>query len=193
MLSAQFTWFLTLGLVLATVADCHFGSGSGSKPNHCQNNGPDCQSTQTVDSGIVRWWVSNPAELGRLSAGRPANASIDWIKALAFALCEHYLIKIAFSTTMDMFLHALQLVISINFELVFYLWYLEFLPITAVNNSVMNKEICALPWLPNMQHLILFRLYWHTFSGSCREHVAVVFASQGCQWLLNGCLQPIGK
>jgi hypothetical protein len=54
-----------------------------------------------------------------LSAGRPANVSVDSIKALAFALCEYYPIKIAFSTTMDMFLHALQLGISINFELVF--------------------------------------------------------------------------
>jgi hypothetical protein len=36
------------------------------------------------------------------------------------------------------------------------------------------------------------RLRWHSFSGCRREHVAVVFASKGCQYLINGCPQPIG-
>jgi hypothetical protein len=30
-------------LVLATVPDRHFGSGSGSKPNRCQIGSPGCQ------------------------------------------------------------------------------------------------------------------------------------------------------
>jgi len=32
-----------VGQVLATVPDCHFGSGSGTKLNHCANGGPNCQ------------------------------------------------------------------------------------------------------------------------------------------------------
>jgi len=41
--------------------------------------------------------------------------------ALAFGGCEYYFIKIAFSTTKDMFLDAFQLAISNNLEFVFYL------------------------------------------------------------------------
>jgi len=52
---------------------------------------------------------------------RPPGPSRDSIKAPAFAVCEYYHIKITFSTTKDMSLHALQLVISMNLELVFYL------------------------------------------------------------------------
>jgi hypothetical protein len=41
------------GLVLATVPDHHFGSGSGSELNHAQIRGPDCQCTGIVNLGMV--------------------------------------------------------------------------------------------------------------------------------------------
>jgi len=47
--------------------------------------------------------------------------------------------------TKDTFLHALQLSISINLESVFDVRYIVFLSILAVNNSVMNPEISAMP------------------------------------------------
>jgi len=56
-------------------------------------------------------------------------------------------------------LHALQLSIPINLESVFYISSIVFLPIRAVNNSVMNVKICAMPWLPNMQQLKLLTLH----------------------------------
>ena len=46
---------LVLGVVLATVPDRLFGSGSGPNPNRGQIAGPGCQSTRTVNSGTVRW------------------------------------------------------------------------------------------------------------------------------------------
>ena len=87
--------------------------------------------------------------------------------------------------------HALQLAISINLELVFCLWWIWFLPIWAVNNSILNMKISSMGWLPNMQQLKQLTLRWRSFPGCGREHVAVVFASSGCQYLINGCLQPI--
>ena len=62
----------------------------------------------------------------------------------------------------------------------------------AVINSVMCAKIGAMPWLWIMQNLQLLTLRWCSFSVSSREHVAVVFDPRGCQYLLNGCLQPIG-
>jgi len=61
-----------------------------------------------------------------------------------------------------------------------------------VKNSVKNVKIRAMPWLPNMQQLKLLSLCWRSFSGFDREHVTVVFPSQGCKYQLNGCVQPIG-
>jgi hypothetical protein len=43
-----------------------------------------------------------------------------------------------------MFLYALQFAIYINLESVFYHWYIGFLPIIAVNNSVMNVKISTM-------------------------------------------------
>jgi hypothetical protein len=54
-------------VVLATVPDRHFGSGSGSKLNRCQIGGPGCQHTRTVNSGTVRCKSPNPSGLGGLS------------------------------------------------------------------------------------------------------------------------------
>jgi len=46
----SFSW-----LVLATVLEGHFGSGSGSNLNRCQSGGPGCQLTWTINLGTVRW------------------------------------------------------------------------------------------------------------------------------------------
>jgi len=67
-----------------------------------------------------------------------------------------------------------------------------FLPIKVVNNTVMCEKIHTMPWLQNMQDLKLLTLHWRSVSGCSREHVAVDFPSKGCQYLINGCLQPIG-
>jgi len=48
-------WELHLCVVLATVPDRHFGTGSRSKPNCCQIGGPGRQSTRTAHSGTVPW------------------------------------------------------------------------------------------------------------------------------------------
>jgi len=84
-----------------------------------------------------------------------------------------------------------QFTISINLVSVFQLRYMVFLPSKAVNNTVMHTKIRAMPCLRNMQVLKLLTLRWCSFSGCRREHVADVFASKGCQYLINGCPQPI--
>jgi len=56
----------------------------------------------------------------------------------------------------------------------------------------MCAMICAMPRLRNMQDLQLLMFHWRWFSGCSREHGAVVIAVKGCQYLINGCLQPIG-
>jgi len=55
----------------------------------------------------------------------------------------------------------------------------------------MNAKICAMPWLPDMPQVILLKHRWHSFWACDREHVTVVYPSKGCQYLINGCLQPI--
>ena len=75
-----------LNVVLATVPDCHFGSGSGSEPNCCQIGGPGCHHTRSVDSGTVRCKSPNPSELGGLSAGRTVGPSVDLYNVLVFAV-----------------------------------------------------------------------------------------------------------
>ena len=74
-------------IVLATVPDRQFGSGSGYKLNSGQIGGPGHQETRTVHSGTVRWGTTNPSELGMFSAGRPVGPAIDSYKALVFAVC----------------------------------------------------------------------------------------------------------
>jgi len=44
-----------VGVVLATVADSHFGSRSWSNPNCCHIGGPGCQYTGNVNLATVRW------------------------------------------------------------------------------------------------------------------------------------------
>ena len=69
---------------------------------------------------------------------------------------------------------------------------LLFFPVKAANiwymyccNESENK-------LPKIRSFKLLTLRSHSFSGCGSEHVAVVFPSKGCQYLWNGCLQPIG-
>jgi len=174
------------------VPDRHFGIRSRSKLNHCQIGNPGRHWIRTVNSCTARWYDPNPSELGGLSVGRPAGPSIDSYKALVFAVCQYYLIKVAFSTTNNTFLHALQFAISINVESVFYFWYIVLSLIRGDKNYLMSAKICAMPWLPNMQELKLMTLHWCPFSGCGSEHVPDVFASKGCQYLINGCLQPSG-
>jgi len=73
------------GIVLATVLDRQFRSGTRSEPNRCQIGGPGCQYTRTINSGPVRCKSPNPSELGGLSAGRPAGPSVDLYNVLVFA------------------------------------------------------------------------------------------------------------
>ena len=73
-------------VVLATVPDRHFGSGSWSEPNRRQIGGPGCQHTRTVDSDRVRCKSPNPSGLGGLSAGRTAGPSVDLYNVLVFAV-----------------------------------------------------------------------------------------------------------
>jgi len=74
----------------------------------------------------------------------------------------------------------------------FFVWYIEFMPIKAVISVVMCSNICTIPWWPSMQEQQLLTLRWRSFSECGRERVAVVFVPKGCQYLINGCLQPIG-
>jgi len=73
-----------------------------------------------------------------------------------------------------------------------YLWYIGFMPIKDVNDSGMCTKIRTMPQLRNIHNLQLLTLYWHSYSGCGWEHVAVIFAPDGCQYVIHGCLQPIG-
>jgi len=75
-----------------------------------------------------------------------------------------------------------------HFGSVFFPWYVVFVPLMAVNSSVMCLNIQAMPWLPNMQDQTLLTLCWRSFSECSREWVAFVFARKGCQYRINGCL-----
>jgi len=50
----------------------------------------------------------------------------------------------------------------------------------------------AMPWLRNMQDLKLLTLRYPAFSGFGTEFDAGVFDSNGCQYLINRCWEPIG-
>lgn len=76
-------WYILYpGIVIATVLDSHFGSGSGSRPNHCQIGGPGCRQSRTINLGTCRWKSPNQTESGGLLAGPPAGPSIASYKAL---------------------------------------------------------------------------------------------------------------
>jgi len=179
-------------VVFTTVPDRHFRFASGSKPNIGQIGGAGFQHSPTVNSGMFWWWTDNPSDLAGLYPGRPAGPSIDLYKDLAFNIFQYNCIKVALSSTNDIFLHALQLAILIDLESVFYLWKSGFLPIRTVNeNSVMNGILRVMLRLPNMQELKLLMFRWHSCSGWDWEHIAVDTASRGCQNFMNWCLQPM--
>jgi hypothetical protein len=73
-------------LVLVTVLDCLFGSGSGSELNRCQIGGRGCHYTRTVNWCTVRCKSPNQSGLGGLSAGCPAGPSVDVFNVLVFAV-----------------------------------------------------------------------------------------------------------
>jgi len=69
---------------------------------------------------------------------------------------------------------------------------LSLLPIKAASTSVIHKSDQITVYLPDLQNHKSLTLCWLSFSGCVREHVAVVFPSEGCHYLRNRCLQPIG-
>jgi len=75
----------SIGLVLATVLDCRFKSGSRSKLNDCQRSCPDRHFTRTVNWNMIRCKSPSQSELGWLSADCPAGLSTDSDNSLAFA------------------------------------------------------------------------------------------------------------
>jgi hypothetical protein len=72
--------------VIATVQDCHFGSGSGLEPNRHQIGSPGRQYTRTVNSGTVQTKSPHPSELGGSSVRPPAGPFVNIYTALAFAI-----------------------------------------------------------------------------------------------------------
>jgi len=127
-------------LVLATVPDRHFRSGSGSEPNRCQIGRWGCQHTRTVDSGTVRCKSPNPSGLGGLSAGRTAGPSVDLYNVLVFAVAYLNIIKIRYLTANDLFLDVLQSATLIILEYVFCL-----LPVAFFAREVVNSSAMAAP------------------------------------------------
>ena len=97
-----------------------------------------------------------------------------------------------YSSANDLLLHILQFAISIDLESVLFLWCIVFFSMEAVNSFVMYSNIRAIPWFANMQDKKLLMLRKQSFYECGREPVAVVFAPEGCQYLNNGFLQPIG-
>lgn len=81
--------------------------------------------------------------------------------------------------------------ISINLQSVVFIWYVVCFTSNADHHSGIYTKICVISSLPNSQGLTLIMLNWVSFSGFGREHVAVVFASEGWRNPINGCLQPI--
>ena len=146
------------------VPDCRFGSGSGPEPKGYQMSGPGCQYTPTGISGTVQGKSHNLSELGGLSVGSPAGPSVDSFDALVSAVWKWYLPKIMYSTSSDHSLHVLQFAISIILESVVFLLYFVFLPIQAVNSSVISSNNCAMPSLPDKQDQKLMTLRWCSLS-----------------------------
>jgi len=64
-------------------------------------------------------------------------------------------------------------------------------PEKAANTWYINHCHKATHRLHLMQHQISFTLHWCSFPGLGREHVAMVFAPQGSQYLILSFLQPV--
>ena len=83
--------------------------------------------------------------MGGLSAGRAAGPSVDLDNVLVFAVGLLYIIKIRYLTANNHFFHVLQSATLIILESVFFLSYVVFLSIKAVNSSVMSSFIHEKP------------------------------------------------
>jgi len=75
-----------VNLLLATVLDCHFGSGSRLELNHSQIGSLRSQYTETVDSGTVQSTSPYKSEFGGFSVGCSAGPSVNTYNMLAFAI-----------------------------------------------------------------------------------------------------------
>ena len=149
-------------MVLATVLNRRFGSGSVSQLNCCQIGSPGCQYTRTINSGTVQCKSPNLSELGGLSSGHAAGPSVDSYNALVFAVRWLYVIKIMHLAASNLFLHVLQCAILIILESVFFLSYDIFLPRKVVTSAVISSYIRAMPWLPIIQDQKLLTVSWHS-------------------------------
>jgi len=146
------------------ILDCRMGSRSGSKQNSCEIGILGRQNTRTINLGLVKWTSPNSSDFGGLSAGCPAFPSVDSYSALVFAVYQSCVIVMAYSTSSNVFTHAMQFAILIILESKLFLVYFVFLSIKAVNSSVMSSSICVMTSLPNMQNLKLLMLCWRSFS-----------------------------
>ena len=72
--------------MIGPVPDRNLGSASGSEQNCCQIGCPGCQSSRTVNSGMVRWKSPSPSGLGGLLLGHSASPSVNLYNALVFAV-----------------------------------------------------------------------------------------------------------
>jgi len=81
------------------------------------------------------------------------------------------MIKIAYSTSNDPLLNALQVAISIILESMFFLLWFILWTTKLVYSSVMIWNIHAVPWLPNIHNHILITLLWCSVSRWGKEDI----------------------
>lgn len=70
--------------------------------------------------------------------------------------------------------------------LLFDISYIVFLSTKIVIDRVMHVKIRAMHSLLNIEDLKWLKLGRHSFSEFVSEHVAIVFGSKGCQFLIYG-------
>lgn len=73
-------------IVLATVVDGHFASGSGSEPNWSQIGGLGRKLIRTVNWGTIELASPYPSQLGGFSPGCPAGPSVNTYNMFAIAI-----------------------------------------------------------------------------------------------------------
>jgi len=125
--------------------------------------------------GPVGCKCPDPSELGRLSAGRPADPSVDLYNVHVLAVGEVCSMKVRYSTAKNLFLHVLQSATLIILVYLSFLSYVAFLAIEADNSSVMSSFICTKPWLHNIQEQILLTLRWRSVAWSGKVCVVHCF------------------
>jgi len=79
-------WMIHRLIVLATVPDHSFASGSGLEPNYCQICSPGFKFTRTVNLSTVEWTAANVSGFDGLSPGCPVGPSVTSYNALDFAV-----------------------------------------------------------------------------------------------------------